>query len=759
MAGTTRSDAGGKAKPPARRSEKGSPEAVRELAPRGSANVEATACDQFLELTTDGVWRYDVVPSVSTKLPEREQAEAILARARLGFCNRAFAQLYGFQTPDELIGVPLARLLAGTDEDKIRFVAESVRTGYRFADVEVMTQKREGQTVWTLNNVAGVVRRGRLVCGWGTSRDITERKSAEKALQEAHADLHATLAAFPDLVFEVDAEGRIHKYHVPDPDQLYAAPHEFLGKTIAEVIPLEPARAILDSLEQAVRHGTHRGTTYALDLPGGQRRFDLSIAAKGDERGPHGRYVAIVRDVTARETSLAMLRASEERLALALDATSDGLYDVDFRSGQTHYSPRYATMLGYDPSELPPSQETWERLLHPEDRPHAMQLLSECLSGRTDSYEMEFRLRARSGAWRWVLSRGQIVARDADGKALRLVGTHRDITARKETREALRRERDLAQSYLDTAEVMVVALDLEGQITLINRKGCILLECAGPDELIGRNWFKACLPPHAIEATAKVFRRLTSGEVEPVECYENPIRTATGNERLIAWHNALLRDASGEIIGTLSSGEDVTERVETARRIERALSGTIHALAVTTEMRDPYTAGHQERVARLAVAMGRKMGLSEGQTEGLRVAGLLHDVGKVSVPAEILSKPTALTAIEFSIVRVHPETGHAILQEIAFPWPVAAIVLQHHERMDGSGYPQGLRGEAILPESRILAVADTVEAMASHRPYRAAIGIQGALDEIARGRGTVYDEGAAAACLEIFAEGSFSFDQ
>ena len=173
------------------------------------------------------------MPSVSTKLPEREQAEAILVRARLGFCNRAFAQLYGFESPDELIGIPLARLLAGTDEDKIRFVAESVRTGYRFADVEVMAQNREGQTVWTLNNVAGVVKRGRLVCRWGTSRDITERKSAEKALQEAHADLHATLAAFPDLVFEVDAEGRIHKYHVPDPDQLYAAPAAFLGKTLA----------------------------------------------------------------------------------------------------------------------------------------------------------------------------------------------------------------------------------------------------------------------------------------------------------------------------------------------------------------------------------------------------------------------------------------------------------------------------------------------------------------------------------------------
>ena len=306
MAGIARTDAGGKTKPPARRrAAKGSPEAVREPAPLVSANAKAAAYEQFLELTTDGVWRYDVMPSVSTKLPEREQAEAILARPHLGFCNRAFAGLYGFESPDELIGIPLARLLAGTDEEKIRFVAESVRTGYRFADVEVTTQNREGRTVWTLNNVAGVVKRGRLVCGWGTSRDITDRKAAEEALREARADLHATPAAFPGLVFEVDAEGRIHGYHAPIPERLYAPRAAFLGKTVEEVLSPDAARTILDALEQAVRHGTHRGAMYALDLRGGRRWFDLSIAARrsfsnhafSPWRIPSSRWLPIVRTV------------------------------------------------------------------------------------------------------------------------------------------------------------------------------------------------------------------------------------------------------------------------------------------------------------------------------------------------------------------------------------------------------------------------------------------------------------------------------
>jgi HD-GYP domain-containing protein (c-di-GMP phosphodiesterase class II) len=152
------------------------------------------------------------------------------------------------------------------------------------------------------------------------------------------------------------------------------------------------------------------------------------------------------------------------------------------------------------------------------------------------------------------------------------------------------------------------------------------------------------------------------------------------------------------------------------------------------------------------------MGLDGHRLEGLRVAGLLHDVGKVSIPAEILNKPTGLTPIEMGLVQTHAEMGHAILREIDFPWPIAPAILQHHERMDGSGYPAGLRGEEILLEARILAVADSVEAMASHRPYRAAVGLEAALRDIENGGGTRYDQEVVSACLRVFTEDGFSFD-
>ena len=192
-------------------------------------------------------------------------------------------------------------------------------------------------------------------------------------------------------------------------------------------------------------------------------------------------------------------------------------------------------------------------------------------------------------------------------------------------------------------------------------------------------------------------------------------------------------------------------------QLRNTFIATVNALASTVEMKDPYTAGHQQWVTRLACAIAKEMGLSKEQIEGIRMAGLIHDIGKINIPAEILTKPGHLSEIQYNMVKIHPQVGCDILREIKFPWPVAQIVLQHHERIDGSGYPQALSGDAIILEARILAVADTVEAMSSHRPYRAAHGIERALDEISRNRGTQYDPEVVDVCLRLF-EKDFQFD-
>lgn len=191
--------------------------------------------------------------------------------------------------------------------------------------------------------------------------------------------------------------------------------------------------------------------------------------------------------------------------------------------------------------------------------------------------------------------------------------------------------------------------------------------------------------------------------------------------------------------------------------LRRSLEDSIKAIAATVEMRDPYTAGHQRRVGQLAVAIARELGIGEHSIHGIELAASIHDVGKINVPAEILSKPSRLNDIELMLVKSHAQAGYDILKEIKFPWPIATMVWQHHERLDGSGYPQGLKGAEIPIESRIMAVADVVEAMASHRPYRPALGIKVALKEVERGRGTVYDEAVVDACIRLFREKRFAF--
>lgn len=200
------------------------------------------------------------------------------------------------------------------------------------------------------------------------------------------------------------------------------------------------------------------------------------------------------------------------------------------------------------------------------------------------------------------------------------------------------------------------------------------------------------------------------------------------------------------------------ELKESWARLHRTLEGTIQAISTTIEMRDPYTAGHQRRVARLAEAIARELQLSTAQVEGIKFAAEIHDIGKIYVPAEILSKPTKLTELEYTIIKTHPQAGYEILKNIEFPWPIAEIVLQHHERINGSGYPQALKNGQILLEARILAVADVVEAMSSHRPYRPSFGIDKALDEIKANKGILYDSEVVEACLRLFAEARFSFE-
>jgi len=243
--------------------------------------------------------------------------------------------------------------------------------------------------------------------------------------------------------------------------------------------------------------------------------------------------------------------------------------------------------------------------------------------------------------------------------------------------------------------------------------------------------------------------------------YEVKLCGITGIEMDCLVTASIWKTKDGNILGYQGIIRNITKQKQdrealkqTLENLKKTMSGTIQAMAYTVETRDPYTAGHQQRVALLARAIAEEMGLSEEQIEGVYLAGIIHDLGKISIPGEILSKPGRINDMEFNLIKMHPQAGCDILRKIEFSWPIAKIVLQHHERMDGSGYPNGVAGEDILLEARILAVSDVVESMASHRPYRPSLGVAPALEEISKNKGLLFDPDVVDACLGLFAEKS-----
>jgi PAS domain S-box/uncharacterized domain HDIG len=328
----------------------------------------------------------------------------------------------------------------------------------------------------------------------------------------------------------------------------------------------------------------------------------------------------------------------------------------------------------------------------------------------------------------------------------------------KRVEEALRESNDYLQNLTTYANVSIVVWSPNLSITEFNH-AFERLSGLSQKEVIGKQ-LEILFPAESRDASLEHIRRAMGGE--HWEAVYIPIAAKDGAVRLVLWNSTNIADRWGQLAATIAQGIDVTDHMqeeqkvrEILSRLREALGGIIRVVSATVEIRDPFTAGHQKRVADLARAIAQEMGFSKDRVDSLRLAGIVHDLGKVSIPVEILSKPSKLSEIEYKLIKVHPQIGHDILKGINFPWSVAEIVLQHHERINGSGYPQHLTGDDILIEARILAVADVVESMASNRSYRPKHGIDRALQEIEDNRGILYDADVVDAGLKLFREKGF----
>lgn len=276
-------------------------------------------------------------------------------------------------------------------------------------------------------------------------------------------------------------------------------------------------------------------------------------------------------------------------------------------------------------------------------------------------------------------------------------------------------------------------------------------------EAMRYEWFIESIHP---EDRDRVLSYVASGWTAEGYSIEYRIRACDGSYRWVLDNNRVLRNEAGapkEVIGVWTEITDRKRYEESFERLSRGMESTVEALAGTLELRDAYTAGHQRRVAALASTIGTKLELPADEIHAIHLAASIHDLGKIKVPAEILAKPARLTELEFELIKTHAQAGYDILKPIDFPWPIAELVYQHHERLDGSGYPRRLYADNILPGAKIIAVADTVEAMYSHRPYRPGLGLDVALAEIEKNRGTAYDSVVVDACTKLFREDCFVF--
>jgi PAS domain S-box-containing protein/putative nucleotidyltransferase with HDIG domain len=330
----------------------------------------------------------------------------------------------------------------------------------------------------------------------------------------------------------------------------------------------------------------------------------------------------------------------------------------------------------------------------------------------------------------------------------------------------LRESRKWFSTTLNSIGDAVIATDKKGSITFMNSVAEALTgwkqkEALGKDL---KDRIRLVLNDEAYSQKKNKGKASEKGRI--IHYVDQAMLIDKGSKEIpVDYSDAPIRDEQGGVLGSVLVFRDVSERKQAQERLQRSfiklrktLDETVQSLASAVEMRDPYTAGHQERVANLACAIAKEMGVPDAQIEGIRMAGLIHDIGKIYVPAEILNKPSRLNEAEIMLIKKHPQVGYDILKGIEFPWPIAQIVLQHHERMLGTGYPQGLSGGDILLEARIIGVADVVEAMYSYRPYRPSMGVEKTLQEISKNRAILYDPVVVDACIKLFTEKGFKFE-
>jgi PAS domain S-box-containing protein/putative nucleotidyltransferase with HDIG domain len=670
--------------------------------------------------------------------------------------NKAICQMLGY-SEEEIENIGLIDIHPAEEVSQImeKFEMQTRKEATLFLDIPV--KRKDGSVFYADINSSPIILGGK-TCLMGIFRDATERWKAEEEVRK----LSSAVEHSPAIVMITDTKGNI--------EYVNSKFSKVTGYTCEEVIGINAIDLGKSSPEEtqqmwdALNIGQEWHGEFTNVKKNGEFYWEeAAIAPIKGQRDSISHFVKVAEDITYRKLSEQALNKRDVFLNSIIEQSPNPLWISDAHGTIIRMNQALKELLEITDEEIVGKYNVLkdEQVIAQGFLPVVESVFNE---GKTVNFTIDYytsketKLKLSTDIHKIIdIVISPII--DDQGKVINAVCSEKDVTDKKLAEMNLSESEIRYRSLFEDSMDAIYITTSDGLFLEVNNAMCKLLGYSQKELLstpvvnIYRN---------ASDRTTCINNIEKNGYVKN---FEVQFHKKDGSAIDVVVSANKWSSPNGQIKGYRGIAHDVTEQnqIEADRKrynnsLHQAMISAVESIAALTEMRDPYTSGHQKRVAQLAVAIANKLKLSEHRIEGIRLASLIHDIGKINVPAEILSKPGKLSDIEYDLIKKHAEAAAEIIKPINFPWDIANVVVKHHERLDGSGYPKGLKGDQICLEARIISVADVVEAMSSHRPYRAALGLDVALKEIIQNKGILFDETVVNACVKLFKKEKFKFE-